>query len=83
MIRMLNRLGPAVNSGRGMFLFGEPGNGKTSIAERITDAFGSSVWIPRAIAIEGEIMRIFDPAVHDEVSEMRARSSGLLDSMEY
>jgi hypothetical protein len=78
---MLNRLGPAVNSGRGMFLFGEPGNGKTSIAERITDAFGSSVWIPRAIAIEGEIMRIFDPAVHEEVSE-EGQSSGLLDSME-
>lgn len=78
---MLNRLGPAVNSGRGMFLFGEPGNGKTSIAERITDAFGSSVWIPRAIAIEGEIMRIFDPAVHEEVSE-EGQSSGLLDSMD-
>ncbi|MCA9015888.1 MAG: AAA family ATPase, partial [Planctomycetaceae bacterium] len=38
--KMLDRLGPAVNSGRGMFLFGEAGNGKTSIAERITKAFG-------------------------------------------
>ncbi len=78
---MLNRLGPAINSGRGMFLFGEPGNGKTSIAERVTDAFGSTVWIPRAIAIEGEIMRIFDPAVHEEVAE-EEQSSGLLDSMD-
>ena len=34
--RMLARLGPAVNSGRGLFLYGPPGNGKTSIAERIT-----------------------------------------------
>src|SRR3954453_19380151 len=32
----LDRLGPAINSGRGMFLFGNPGNGKTSIAERVT-----------------------------------------------
>ena len=39
---MLDKLGPAVNSGRGMFLFGQPGNGKTSIAERVTDAFGSA-----------------------------------------
>ena len=38
--KMLLRLGPAINSGRGMFLFGAPGNGKTSIAERITKAFG-------------------------------------------
>lgn len=78
---MMNRLGPAVNSGRGMFLFGEPGNGKTSIAERVTAAFGTNVWIPRAIAIEGEIMRIFDPAVHDEVEESGS-SGSLLDSLD-
>lgn len=66
---MMNRLGPAINSGRGMFLFGEPGNGKTSIAERVTAAFGSTVWIPRAICIDGDVMRIFDPGVHDEVEE--------------
>src|SRR5690606_23743276 len=44
--KMLGRLGPAVNSGRGMFLFGNPGNGKTSIAERVTKAFGPYIWIP-------------------------------------
>ena len=37
---ILNRLGPAINSGRGLFLYGPPGNGKTSIAERVTAAFG-------------------------------------------
>ncbi|MEM9352339.1 MAG: AAA family ATPase [Planctomycetota bacterium] len=63
---MFKRLGPAVNSGRGLFLFGQPGNGKTSIAERITKAFGDSVWIPRAIGIDGEIMRVFDPGLHEE-----------------
>jgi len=65
--KMLRRLGPAVNSGRGLFLFGAPGNGKTSIAERITKAFGDMVWIPRAIGIDGEIMRVFDPGLHEEV----------------
>ena len=78
---MMNRLGPAINSGRGMFLFGEPGNGKTSIAERVTGAFGTTVWIPRAISIEGDIMRIFDPAVHEEIPEEN-QTSGLLDSMD-
>jgi len=78
---MFNRLGPAINSGRGMFLFGEPGNGKTSIAERVTDAFGSTVWIPRAVAIEGELMRIFDPAVHEVVGD-EGQNSGLLDSID-
>ncbi len=63
---MLIRLGPAINSGRGLFLYGAPGNGKTSIAERITKAFGEFIWIPRALGIDGEIMRLFDPGMHEE-----------------
>lgn len=66
---LLARLGPAINSGKGMFLFGEPGNGKTSIAERITNCFGSSIWIPRALGIDGDIIRIYDPAVHELIDQ--------------
>lgn len=65
--KMLTRLGPAINSGRGMFLFGAAGNGKTTIAERVTRAFGQFIWIPRAIGIDGEIIRLFDPVNHEEV----------------
>lgn len=61
---VLRTLGPAINSGRGLFLFGEPGNGKTSVAERVADAFGTSIWIPRAIGIDGHVIRVFDPAIH-------------------
>lgn len=64
---MLDRLGPAINSGRGMFLFGEPGNGKTSIAERITACFSSTIWIPRTLGIDGEMIRLFDPGVHKTI----------------
>ena len=77
---MLNKLGPAINSGRGMFLFGEPGNGKTSIAERVTGAFGSTVWVPRTIEVDGDIIRVFDPSVHEEVVE--ENQGGLLDLLE-
>ena len=79
--KILNRLGPAVASGRGMFLFGFPGNGKTSIAERVTSAFGKHVWIPRAIDVDGEIMRVFDPMNHE--LDMPEDSSGLLDEAGY
>jgi hypothetical protein len=75
--RMLLRLGPAISSGRGLFLFGPPGNGKTSIAERITKAFGQHVWVPRAIGIDGEIIRLYDPAMHDEVP--LSANQGLID----
>jgi predicted ATPase with chaperone activity len=64
--RMLGRLGPAVNSGRGLFLFGAAGNGKTSIAERVTQVFGRYIWIPRSVGIDGEIIRLFDPSNHIE-----------------
>jgi hypothetical protein len=75
--KMFARLGPAINSGRGMFLFGYPGNGKTSIAERLTRAFGQHIWIPRALGIDGEILRLFDPMNHVEAP--LEKSEGLLD----
>jgi predicted ATPase with chaperone activity len=64
---MFNRLGPAVNSGRGLFLYGAPGNGKSSIAERITSCFGAEIWIPRSILVDGQIIMLFDPQVHEEI----------------
>jgi hypothetical protein len=76
--KMLLRLGPAINSGRGLFLYGAPGNGKTSIAERITKAFGQAIWIPRAIGIDGEIMRMFDPGMHEEMP--LPANEGLIDN---
>ncbi len=75
---MLNKLGPAVASGRGMFLFGFPGNGKTSIAERVTGAFGKYIWIPRAVDVDGDILRVFDPMNH--VMCMPESDGGLLDA---
>ncbi len=75
---MLDKLGPAINSGRGMFLFGEPGNGKTSIAERVTGCFGSTIWIPRALGIDGDILRLFDPGIHQPVEQ--PRGEGYLDN---
>jgi hypothetical protein len=74
---LLNRLGPAVCSGRGLFLYGAPGNGKTSIAERVTRAFEQQVWIPRALLVDGVIIRLFDPRCHEE-SPLK-RSVALVD----
>ncbi len=77
--KMLGKLGPAINSGKGMFLYGYPGNGKTSIAERVTTAFGKYIWVPRAIMVDGEIMRFFDPLMHN-VAEAERGPSLLNDS---
>lgn len=64
---MFNVLGPAINSGRGMFLYGAPGNGKTSIAERITRCFGDTIYIPKCLIVDGLIIKLFDAANHEEL----------------
>ncbi|HUU85332.1 MAG TPA: AAA family ATPase [Phycisphaerae bacterium] len=66
---MLDKLGPAINSGRGLFLYGYPGNGKTSIAERITASFGTHIWIPYAIFVDGEIIKFYDPECHQALED--------------
>lgn len=62
-------VGPAVNSGAGMFLFGAPGNGKSTLAKRITACFGQETWIPRALIEGNQIVKLFDSSYHEEVSE--------------
>ncbi len=64
---MVGRLGPAITSGKAMFLHGDPGNGKTSIAERITRCFGDEIWIPHTLLIDGHLVKLYDPATHEVV----------------
>ncbi|MET4698869.1 hypothetical protein ABIE65_001891 [Constrictibacter sp. MBR-5] len=61
----VDRLGPAINSGRALLLYGPAGNGKTSIAERIGGIFGDIVYVPYAIEIEGQYVKVFDPDLHE------------------
>jgi predicted ATPase with chaperone activity len=78
----LSQLGQAVHSGRGLFLYGEPGNGKTSIAERLVRALSPYVWIPRTLTVTGEIIRLFDPASHVE-APLENPPGQLLDALRY
>lgn len=66
---MLETLGPAVNSGAGLFLYGSPGNGKTTLAKRITMCFGQSIWIPKTITEDGQYVKLFDAAFHEPITE--------------
>jgi predicted ATPase with chaperone activity len=72
---MISQVGQAITAGRGMFLYGAPGNGKTSIAERVIRSIGDTIWIPRTITVGGEIIRLFDPANHLE-APAEAKPSG-------
>jgi predicted ATPase with chaperone activity len=61
---LLDQIGPAVNSNTGMFLFGPPGNGKTTIARCLTECLGQEVWIPFAIYDDGNLIKLHDDAFH-------------------
>ncbi len=59
------KLGPAVNSGRSIFLYGPPGNGKTVIAEAIGHMlFDNAIFIPYAVEVEGQVIKVFDYVNH-------------------
>ena len=57
-------IGPAVSSGRAIFLYGPPGNGKTTIAETIGKVLPGNIYMPYAVIAEGEIITIYDRANH-------------------
>lgn len=65
---LFDTIGPAVNSGRGLFLYGEPGNGKTTIAERLSRCFRHDIFIPKALWVEGQIVQLYDPQTHVPVN---------------
>jgi predicted ATPase with chaperone activity len=65
----LDQIGPAINSGRSIFLFGPPGNGKTTIAEVSATLLGGHVHIPYAIQVEGQIIRVYDESHHRKVQD--------------
>lgn len=79
----LSRLAQAVNAGRGLFLYGPPGNGKTSVAERLTRSYDQALWIPRAITVGGEIIRLYDHSVHEEISLEEAGLSFDIEEAEF
>jgi hypothetical protein len=61
---MFDELGPAVNSGKSLFLYGAPGNGKTVLAEGIGRAYGDEMFMPYALDVDGQTITMYDPVSH-------------------
>jgi len=62
--KLLRRIGPAVSSGKAMFIYGPAGNGKTTIAETIGKILPGTVYMPHSIIVGGQIICVFDPVTH-------------------
>ena len=65
---LIRKIGPAVNAMRAVLMYGPPGNGKTTIAEKVGRIFKHFVFIPHAIDVDGQIIKVFDPSVHTPVT---------------
>ena len=65
---IIESVGPALNSGRAILLYGPPGNGKTSVALSFASVFTDVIYVPYAVIVEGQIMRIYDPSLHTVLS---------------
>jgi predicted ATPase with chaperone activity len=69
---LLNSLGPAIVSGKSVFIYGPPGNGKTAVARSIGDFMnnaGGEIYVPHAFLAEGSIITVYDRALHQAVEE--------------
>ena len=78
--RMVREIGPAVNSGQSVLLYGAAGNGKTSIGERVGGIFKDIIYIPYCFEVDGQVVKVFDPAVHKPV-EAHMAGDGVTDSL--
>ena len=77
---MYDVLGPAINSGRSLFLYGGPGNGKTLVSEHIAQLFGERYFVPFSVLVDGSVMIVYDPVYHrftphDQKGETSRRSA--------
>jgi predicted ATPase with chaperone activity len=77
--RVKDQLGPAINAGHSLFVYGPPGNGKSVIAQAIRNLLDGDIAIPQALEVEGQIVRLFDPVNHD-VLPLR-EGAGLADDV--
>jgi predicted ATPase with chaperone activity len=77
---MLDQLGPCIASGKAVFLYGPPGNGKSVMGEGIGRVLGGDIYIPHALDVDGQTITMYDPVAHharvsqDESSIIRKES---------
>lgn len=65
--KILSQIGPAVSSGNSFLIYGQPGNGKTFLAEALGNIDDSCVYIPYALESQGQIIQVYDPLYHQPV----------------
>ncbi len=74
--RFVSRLGPAINSGTALLIYGPAGNGKTTIAEIVGKIFENVIYVPHCFDVDGQIIKVFDPSIHKVIDEQTEGEDG-------
>jgi hypothetical protein len=69
--------GLAVSSGRSLFVYGPPGNGKSSVGRQIHAALSGDYWIPHCISVGNTVIRVYDEQVHQRVDIAGERTGNI------
>jgi predicted ATPase with chaperone activity len=75
---LLDQLGPALHSGKAIFIYGRPGTGKSFIARRLARLLGDPVLVPHALAVGDTVVKLFDPVIHHPVTDGESRRMSIL-----
>jgi hypothetical protein len=78
-LALLDKLGPSLNSGRAIFLYGSAGTGKTYVSQKLVRLFRDLTLIPHAISVDDTVIQVFDPMLHKVVRSDSADTMPLLD----
>jgi DNA-binding MarR family transcriptional regulator len=79
--RILSQIGPAVSSGNSFLIYGQPGNGKTFLAEALGGLDDSCIYLPYAIECQGNIIQVYDPIYHHPVHDPQQQSTIALEPL--
>ncbi len=66
---ILTKMGPAVNSGKSFLIYGQPGNGKTYLAEALNHISSTDIYVPYAIDVQGQIIQMYDELYHHQIEQ--------------
>ena len=80
---VLAQIGPAVNSNKSFLIYGQPGNGKTALAESLFRVETSPVYMPYAVECQGNIIQIYDPIYHQKIEDEKSLLSALSTELPY
>ena len=78
---ILSQIGPAVNASKSFLIYGQPGNGKTALAEALFRVETEPIYMPYAIECQGNIIQLYDPIYHNKLEDQTSLLTALADNL--